>query len=64
MNCRVEELCGDPLFQLNMAIWLSQSKPCDFGVRPIFYESGFRILSIGPRMSITPDIRFHQIHSI
>lgn len=57
MNRQIEELCGDPLFQLNMAIWLSQSKPGDFGVRPIFYESGFRIRSIGPRLTIPPDIR-------
>ncbi len=57
MNRQVEELCGDPLFQLNMAIWLSQSKPGDFGVRPIFYESGFGIRSIGPRLSLPPDIR-------
>jgi len=57
MNSQIEELCGDPLFQLNMAIWLSQPKPGDFGVRPIFYESGFRVHSIGPRLPIPPDIR-------
>lgn len=57
MNRQIEELCGDPLFQLNMAIWLSQPKPGDFGVRPIFHESGFRVFSIGPRLSIPPDIR-------
>lgn len=57
MNSHIEELCGDPLFQLNMAIWLSQSKPGGFGVRPLFYESGFSIHSISPRLSIPPDIR-------
>jgi hypothetical protein len=56
MAQRVETLCGDPLFQLNLAIWLSQSKP-DFAAKPIFYESGFSIYSIGPRLVIPPDIR-------
>lgn len=56
MNRQVEQLCGDPLFQLNMAIWLSQPTP-GIAVRPVFYESGFNIYSIGLALPIPPDIR-------
>lgn len=56
MNLQVDQLCGDPLFQLNLAIWLSQSKP-GFAVKPVFYENGFSIYSIGPHLPIPPDIR-------
>ena len=56
MNRQVEQLCGDPLFQLNMAIWLSRPTP-GIVVRPVFYESGFNIYSIGLALPIPPDIR-------
>ena len=57
MNQKVSELCGDPLFQLNLAIWMAQPKPKHFPVRPIFHESGFEIYSIGPLLALPPDIR-------
>jgi len=57
MKQKIEELCRDPLFQLNLAIWLAQPKIGDISVRPILYQSGFRILSIGPLLTLPPDIR-------
>jgi len=57
MKEEIDELCGDPLFQLNLAIWLAQSKPEDFSIRPVLYQSGFRIFSIGPLLALPPDTR-------
>lgn len=57
MRAKIEELCNDPLFQLNLGIWLSQSNPEGFSVRPLLYEAGFQILSVGPLLALPPDIR-------
>jgi hypothetical protein len=58
MNPNINELCKDPLFQLNLAIWLAQSQPPDcFYVYPLFYESKLNLYSIGPRLALPPDIR-------
>lgn len=57
MTQKVEQLCGDPLFQLNLAIWLAQPIPKSFSIRPIFYESGFSIYSVGLLLALPPDLR-------
>jgi hypothetical protein len=57
MSQKVSDLCGDSLFQLNLAIWMAQPKPKHFTVRPILYESGFEIYSIGPLLALPPDVR-------
>jgi len=57
MTQRIEQLCGDPLFQLNLSIWLAQPIPMSFSIRPIFYESGFNIYSVGLLLALPPDIR-------
>jgi len=54
---KVEQLCGDPLFQLNLAIWLAQPIPRSFSIRPIFYESGFSIYSVGLLLALPPGLR-------
>ena len=54
----INELCKDPLFQLNLAIWLAQPQPLsEFYVYPLFYESQLNIYSIGPRLALPLDIR-------
>ena len=63
MRQKIEDLCGDPLFQLNLSIWLAQSTPANFSVRPVFYESGFTIHSIGPLLPLPPDIRLQARES-
>lgn len=63
MREKIDDLCGDPLFQLNLAIWLAQSTPASFSVRPVFYESGFKIHSIGPLLPLPPDIRLQARES-
>lgn len=57
MNPKVTELCGNPLFQLNLSIWMAQPKPENSPLRPIFYESGFGIYSIGLLLALPPDIK-------
>ncbi|MEW6041822.1 MAG: hypothetical protein AB1633_09890 [Elusimicrobiota bacterium] len=59
MNPNINELCKDPLFQLNLTIWLAQPQSSQyFYVYPLFYESGLSIYSIGPLLALPPDIRF------
>lgn len=54
------KLCNDPLFQLNLAIWLAQPQPLKhFSVYPLFYSSGLSIYSIGPLLALPPGIRLH-----
>lgn len=50
-------ICNDPLFQLNLAIWLAQPMPDSSFINPILYRSGFKIYLIGPVLSLPPDIR-------
>jgi hypothetical protein len=57
MRAKIEELCADPLFQLNLSIWLAQPKPVGISVRPVFYLSGFNLMSISPLLALPPDIR-------
>lgn len=52
------KLCNDPLFQLNLAIWLAQPQPSEHSyVYPLFSKSELSIYSIGPLLALPPDIR-------
>lgn len=57
MSRNINELCKDPLFQLNLAIWLTQSHIEHLNIYPLFYKSGLSIYSIGPLLALPPDIR-------
>jgi len=58
MKLNIDGLCKDPLFQLNLVIWLAQPQPLsDFYVYPLFYKSNLNIYSIGSLLSLPPDIR-------
>lgn len=58
MKVNIDELCKDPLFQLNLVIWLAQPQSDEyFYVYPLFYESGIHIHSIPKELPIPPDIR-------
>lgn len=58
MTSNINQLCKDPLFQINLAIWMAQPQSVlHFYIYPIFYESGLRIYSIGPLLALPPDIR-------
>ena len=59
MNQNVNELCKDPLFQLNLAIWLAQAQALSepSHIYPLFYKSELSIYSIGSLLALLPDIR-------
>lgn len=58
MDLNTENLCNDPLFQLNTAIWLAQPQPeLGFSVYPLFHKSNISLFSISPPLALPPDIR-------
>lgn len=58
MNPNINDICNDPLFQLNFAIWLTQPQPPqNFYINPILYQAGLNIYSIAPFFVLPPDIR-------
>jgi hypothetical protein len=48
---------NDPLFQLNLLLWLTQPMPSISSIRPIFYEAGFEVYSLSPLLTLPPEIR-------
>jgi hypothetical protein len=58
MNNNVNKICKDPLFQINLVIWLAQPLPenNNLNIYPIFYKSDLNIYSIGPKLALPPDI--------
>ena len=57
MSLNIDELCKNPLFQINLAIWLAQPQPVeDYYVYPLFYKSGLNVYSISPKLSLPPEM--------
>jgi hypothetical protein len=52
-----EEICGDPLFQLNLILWLSLPSASRKPLRPFFHEIGYSTYSIDPLLSLLPEQR-------
>lgn len=43
----VDELLIDPVFQLNLLLWMAKEQPSDnYRVRPLLYQAGFRLIYI------------------
>ena len=41
---KTEALLRDPVFQLNLLIWMAKEQPANsYRVRPLFFENGFRL---------------------
>lgn len=61
MSKNVKKLCKDPLFQINLSIWLAQPHPKSekypLGIYPLFYNSGMTIYSIEPLLTLPPAVR-------
>jgi len=57
MNLVDTELLGDPIFQLNIVLWLAQPLPAGSPIIPIFYQSGFSIYAVAPLLGLSPDLR-------
>jgi hypothetical protein len=44
---KTEALLRDPVFQLNLLIWMAKEQPSSgYRVRPLFFENGFRLVYI------------------
>ncbi len=54
---RVEEIVDDPLYQLNLMLWLLQPLKDNYPLRPILKEAGYELFAIGPSMPLSPALR-------
>jgi hypothetical protein len=57
MTSTVNELLKDPLFQLNVLLWLAQPLPGKGEITPLFYTKGFTVYAIAPLLAPAPDLR-------
>ncbi|MBM3301542.1 MAG: hypothetical protein FJY85_16520, partial [Deltaproteobacteria bacterium] len=57
MTLEVNELIGDPLFQLNALLWLTQPLPHGDRITPLFYQHGFTVYAIAPLLPVPLDLR-------
>ncbi len=52
-----EKLLSDPVFQLNLLIWMAREQPSvGYRVKPIFHELGFKIAYIEQPFRFPPDM--------
>jgi hypothetical protein len=52
-----DTILADPLFQVNLVLWMLQPLPDRAPVRPLLREAGFLLESIGRRLTILPEYR-------
>lgn len=57
MNLIERNLSLDPLFQINVILWLTQPLPKDATIEPLLYEKGFMVHAISPLLTVPPDVR-------
>ena len=51
------ELVKDPVFQLNVLLWLAQPLPQAYQeITPLFYSHGFDVYALAPLLTLPPDI--------
>lgn len=51
-----EDLLADPVFQLNLLLWMAKEQPGEKHVRPFLYELGYEVLSIDEPVPLPDDI--------
>ena len=56
MNHIRTELLRDPLFQLNIILWLTQPMPPQGSITPLLHQKGFSVYAIAPALSVPPGI--------
>lgn len=59
----INELCGDPLFQLNFGLWLAQPLPEYADIKPVFYNNGFIVAAIDQRLTLPLAVRSRLVDS-
>lgn len=52
-----DDLLKDPLFQLNMLLWLAQPLPAGNEISPLLYRRGFTVYAIAPLLPLPLDVR-------
>ena len=57
MNSIENNPTRDPLFQLNMILWLAQPLPINASIKPLLYNKGFMVHAISPLLTVPPDVR-------
>jgi hypothetical protein len=50
------DLVSDPLFQLNVLLWLTQPLPEGSHFVPLLYQRGFTVYAIAPALAVPPDV--------
>ncbi|MFB5065731.1 MAG: hypothetical protein ACE3NC_00890 [Candidatus Wallacebacter cryptica] len=50
------DLIGDPLFQLNLMLWLSLPQPAGGRITPILHDAGFKAHWISPKLTLSQEI--------
>ncbi len=51
------DVIGDPIYQVNLMLWLLQPLNDSYPVRPILKELGYELFDIGPSMPLSPELR-------
>ncbi len=54
---KIEEIIEDPLYQLNLILWLLQPLKNNYPLRPILKEAGYKLFAIAPSMPLSPELR-------
>ncbi|MEW6621411.1 MAG: hypothetical protein AB1422_19105 [bacterium] len=54
---KVSEVIKDPIYQLNLMLWLLQPLHDNYPLRPILKELGYELFAIGPSMPLSPELR-------
>jgi hypothetical protein len=58
MTLKIDDLLQDPLFQLNVLLWLAQPLPeAKSDITPLFYNNGFSVYAIAPLLAPPLDVR-------
>ena len=48
----LSELIRDPIFQLNVLLWLAQPLPSGYGITSLLHSRGFDVYAIALRLSL------------
>ena len=65
MNPVLNELERDPLFQLNVVLWMAQPLPSGLEgqPQPLLYSRGFTVYAVGPLLALPPAVRLAVVDS-
>ncbi|HAW50507.1 TPA: hypothetical protein DCX16_06130 [bacterium] len=51
------DVIKDPIYQLNLMLWLLQPLKNNYPLRPVLKELGYELFAIGPSMPLSPELR-------